>query len=144
MSTNKSIFYLICNKGIIVNLYKPHFLSSHFYFFQPNKRVFYPPTFSPLQPNTHKGKLNIFYPSTNFLSSYFFTPPTKQTLSKRSIIPCRHGNEAIVDGSDVSSGRVKRNEAILCSQVLEEKITTMFSRYRNQLQNFSFSSIKQL
>ena len=143
MSTNKSIFYLLCNKGIIVNLYKSHFLSSHFSF-QPNKRVFYSSTFSPLQPNTHKGKLNIFYPSTNFPSSHFFTPPTKQTFSERSIIPCRHGNEAIVDGSDVSSGRVKRNEAILCSHVLEEKITIMFSRYRNQLQNFSFSSIKQL
>ena len=29
----------LCNKGIIINLYKLHFLSSHF-FFQPNKRVF--------------------------------------------------------------------------------------------------------
>ena len=55
-----------------------HFLSSHFSF-QPNKRVFYPPTFPPLQPNTHEGKINIFYPPT-FPSSYFSTPPTKQTL----------------------------------------------------------------
>ena len=66
MSTNKSIFYLLCNKGMIINLYKPHFLSSHFSF-QSNKRVFYPSTFSPLQPNTHKGKLNIFYPPTFLL-----------------------------------------------------------------------------
>ena len=79
MSTNKSIFYLLCNKGIIVNLYKSHFLSSHFSF-QPNKRVFYSSTFSPLQPNTHEGKLNIFHPPT-FLSSHFSTPPTKRTLS---------------------------------------------------------------
>ena len=61
MSTNKSIFYLLCNKGIIVNLYKLYFLSSHFSF-QPNKRVFHLPIFPPLQPITHKGKLNIFYP----------------------------------------------------------------------------------
>ena len=63
MSTNKSISYLLCNKGIIVNLYKLHFLSSHFSF-QPNKRVFRPPTFPSLQPNTHEGKLNIFHPPT--------------------------------------------------------------------------------
>ena len=79
MSTNKSISQILCNKGIIVNLYKLHFLSSHFSF-QPNKRVFHPPTFSPLQPNTHEGKLNIFYPPTNFLSFHFSTPPTKRTL----------------------------------------------------------------
>ena len=34
MSTNKSISYLLCNNGIIVNLYKLHFLSSHFSFNQ--------------------------------------------------------------------------------------------------------------
>ena len=82
MSTNKSISYLLCNKGIIINLYKLHFQSSHFSF-QPNKRVFYPLTFPSLQLNTHEEKLNIFYPptfhhSTNFPSSS--TPPTKQTL----------------------------------------------------------------
>ena len=85
MSTNKSIFYLLCNKGIIVNLYKLHFLSSPFSF-QPNKRVFHPLTFSSLQPNTHERKLNIFHPPTfssshNFSSSHFSTPPTKWTLS---------------------------------------------------------------
>ena len=63
MSTNKSISYILCNKGIIVNLYKPYFLSSYFSF-QRNKRVFHPPTFSPLQPNTHEGKQNPFYPPT--------------------------------------------------------------------------------
>ena len=87
MSTNKSISYLLCNKGIIINLYKLHFLSSHFSF-QPNKRVFHPSTFPSLQPNTHKGKLNIFHPPTfpssyNFLSFYFSTPPTKQTLNEK-------------------------------------------------------------
>ena len=79
MSTNKFISYLLCNKGRIVNLYKLHFLSSHFSF-QPNKRVFLPPTFPSLQPNTHEGKLNIFYPPTNFPSSQFYTPPSKRTL----------------------------------------------------------------
>ena len=68
MNTNKSISYILCNKGIIVNLYKLHFLSSHFSF-QPNKSVFHPPTFPPLQPNTREGKLNLFYPLT-FPSSH--------------------------------------------------------------------------
>ena len=74
MSTNKSISCILCNKGIIVNLYKLHFPSFPFSL-QPNKRVFHPPTFPPLQPSnqTHEGKLNI--------SSYFSTPSTKQTLS---------------------------------------------------------------
>ena len=68
MSTNKSIFYILCNKGTIVNLYKLHFLS--FYFsFQPNKRVFHPLTCPPLHPNTHERKLNIFYLPT-FPSSH--------------------------------------------------------------------------
>ena len=58
MSTNKFISYLLCNKGIIVNLYKLHFLSSHFSF-QSNKRVFYLPTFPPVQPKTHEGKLRL-------------------------------------------------------------------------------------
>ena len=86
MNTNKSISYLLCNKGITVNLYKLHFLSSHFSF-QPSKRlfnqakiVFHPPSFPSLQPNTHKEKLNIFYPPT-FSSSQFSTPPSKQTLN---------------------------------------------------------------
>ena len=88
MSINKCIFYQLCNKGIMVNLYKLLFLSSHFSF-QPNKRVFHPPTFPSLQPNTHEEKLNIFHPSTflsshNFSSFYFSTPPTKQTLSIRA------------------------------------------------------------
>ena len=84
MSTNKSISYLLCNKGIIVNLYKLHFLSSHFSF-QPNKRVFHSPIFPSLQPNTHEGKLNIFHPPTfsfshDFSSTRFSTLSTKRTL----------------------------------------------------------------
>ena len=85
ISTNKSISCLLCNKGIIVNLYKLYF--SFFSFsLQPNKRVFHPPTFPSLQPNTQEGKLNIFhfptFPSShNFLSFHLSTPLTKQTLS---------------------------------------------------------------
>ena len=60
-------FLLLYNKDIIVNLYKLHFPSSHFSL-QPNKKVFYPPTFPLLQPNTHERKPNLFYPLT-FLSS---------------------------------------------------------------------------
>ena len=84
MSTNKSSSYLLCNKCIIVNLYKLYFPFFSFSL-QPNKRVFHPPTFPSLQPNTQEGKLNIFHPPTfpsshNFPSSHFSTPPSKQTL----------------------------------------------------------------
>ena len=51
MSINKITSNILCNKGIIVNLYKLYFPSFHFSF-QPNKRVFHSPTFPPLQPNT--------------------------------------------------------------------------------------------
>ena len=63
MSTNKSISYILYNKGIIVNLYKLYFPSFPFSL-QPNKRVFHPPTFLPLKPNTQEKKLNIFHPPT--------------------------------------------------------------------------------
>ena len=84
MSVNKSVSYILYNNDIIVNLYKLHFSSSHFSLL-PNKKNFHPPTFPPLQPNTHEEKPNIFYPltfpsPTNFSSFYFSTPPTKQTL----------------------------------------------------------------
>ena len=68
-------FPLLYNKDIIINLYKLHFPSSPFSL-QSNKKVFYPPTFPPHQPNTHKGKPNFFYPPT-FSFSHFSTPPTK-------------------------------------------------------------------
>ena len=63
MSINKFISYILCNKGIIVNLSKLHF-SSFYFSFQPNKRVFHFLTFLPLQPNTQEKKLNIFHPPT--------------------------------------------------------------------------------
>ena len=74
VSANKSISYLLCNKGIIVNLYKLYF-SSFPFSLQPNKRVFHPLTFPSLQPNTQEGKLNIFYPF------HLSTPPTKWILN---------------------------------------------------------------
>ena len=75
MSTNKSISYLLCNKGRIVNLYKLHFLSSHFSF-QPNKRVFHPPTFPSLQPHTHiRGKTKYFISSHFSIISLTFHLP---------------------------------------------------------------------
>ena len=82
MSLNKVVSYILCNKDIIVNLYKLHFLSSPFSL-QPNKKVFHPPTLPPLQPNTHEGKPNLFHPPTNFPFSHFSTPPTKWTLKER-------------------------------------------------------------
>ena len=88
MSINKSISYILYNKGIIVNLYKLHFLSFIFSL-QSNKRGFHPSTFQSLQPNTQKGKSYILYSPTfpsshNFLFFYFFTPPTEGTLSLRT------------------------------------------------------------
>ena len=69
MSANKFISYILCNKGIIVNLYKLHFSSSHFSL-QPNKRNFHPPTFPPLQPHM-RGKTKYF------IFSHFLTPSIK-------------------------------------------------------------------
>ena len=80
MSTNKSISYLLYNNDIIVNLYKLHFLSFPFSL-QPNKRVLYPLTFPPLQPNTQEGKPNIFYFSTFPSSHNFLSHSSNQTDS---------------------------------------------------------------
>ena len=86
MSTKKIISYILCNKGIRINLYKLHFLSFNFSP-QPNKEFFISLTFPPLQLNTHKEKLKfsiipLFHPPTNFLFSYFSTPPTKLIQTK--------------------------------------------------------------
>ena len=97
MNINKYISYLLCNKGIIVNLYKLNFSSFHFSL-QPSKRVFHPLTFPPLQPNIQEGKLNIFHPSPflsshNFPSSHFSTSPTKQSLNEKRAKCVRHIEE---------------------------------------------------
>ena len=84
MSVNIFISYILYNKDIIVNLYKLHFSSSHFSL-QPNNKVFHSPTFPLLQPNTHEGKPNLFYPPT-FPSSRFSTLPTKRTLKVVKIL----------------------------------------------------------
>ena len=63
MSVNIYISYILYNKDIIVNLYKLHFPSFSFPL-QPNKKVFHPPTFPSLQPNTHERKPNLLYPPT--------------------------------------------------------------------------------
>ena len=78
MSTNKFISYILCNKGIIVNLSKLHF-SSFYFSFQPNKRVFHFLTFLPLQPNTQEGKINIFHHPT-FSSSNQTDPKFNNTF----------------------------------------------------------------
>ena len=74
----------------MVNLYQLYFSSSHF-LSQLNKKVFHPSTFSPFQPNTNEGKLNLFYHPTfsssyNFLSSHFSIFPTKRTLREKLIL----------------------------------------------------------
>ena len=63
MSINKYISYLVCNKGIIVNLYKLNFPSFHF-FSQTKQKSFSP--------------------------SHFSTPPTKHTRGKTKYFPSSH------------------------------------------------------
>ena len=59
----------------------------YYFFSKPNKRVFYLFTFLPSQPNTYERKSNFFYPpSPHFLSSHFFTLPTK----KKKVTVQRH------------------------------------------------------
>ena len=81
MSTNKSISYVLCNKGIIINLYKLHF-SSFPFSLQLNKRIFHLPTFPPFRPNTQEGKPNIFYPFTFPSSHNFLSHSSYQTNSQ--------------------------------------------------------------
>ena len=75
MSTKKIIYYILRNKSIRINLYKLHFYPPTF-FLNQTKELFIPPTFPPLQPNTHNEKLNfsiipLFHLFTNFLSAHF-------------------------------------------------------------------------
>ena len=81
ISINKFISYILCNKGIIVNLYKLHFPSSSFSL-QPNKKVFHPPNFPLPQPNTQEGKLNIFHPPTIFHPPIFSLLQPNKALKK--------------------------------------------------------------
>ena len=55
-----------------VNLYKQHFLSSHF-LSQPNKGVFDSSTFPSFKPNTYNRKLNLF-PPISYLPTIFYHP----------------------------------------------------------------------
>ena len=94
-------FPLLYNKDIIVNLYKLHFLFSHFSL-QPNKKVFHPPTFPPLQPIIHKGKPNLFYHplflsnQTKKFSTLLFFHPSNQTHLREnqifSVLPLFHSS----------------------------------------------------
>ena len=80
MSTNKSISYLLCNKGIIVNLYKLHFQSSHFcfksLFFSTKQKSFLSFHFSTL-PTKHTREKTKYFLSSHFsILLLFFHPPT--------------------------------------------------------------------
>ena len=76
------IISLLYNKDIIVNLCKLHFSSSHFSL-QPNKKVFHPLTFPPLQPNTHEGKSNLFYSPTFPFSLLIFYASSIYTIKPK-------------------------------------------------------------
>ena len=73
-------FPLLYNKDIIINLYKLHFPSSIFSL-QPNKNVFHPFIQTHIRENQIFSIPLLFHPPTNFLFSYFSTPPIKQTLN---------------------------------------------------------------
>ena len=79
MSTNKSISYLLYNKGILVNLYKLYLLFSYFFFFNQAKEFFtfslFHLPFSPLQLNTCKKKSNFF-----ILLLFYFSNQTDLNL----------------------------------------------------------------
>ena len=65
-----------------VNLYKLHYLSSHF-LFQPNKRFFYPPNQTQMSE-----KLNIFYSL-----SYLILPLFHHLKQTDSLYLCFHPNQ---------------------------------------------------
>ena len=90
----KKLFLILCNRGTRVILYKLYFLCFHFSS-QPNKWVFHLSIFLLLKPITQEWKLNLFYPFTflsfpHFLSTHFFTPPTKRTLRLHLMSPISH------------------------------------------------------
>ena len=73
-------FPLLYNKDIIVNLYKLYFPSSTFSL-KSNKKFFHPSNQTHIRENQIFSIPLLFHPPTNFLSSYFSTPPIKQTLN---------------------------------------------------------------
>ena len=83
-SPTRLTFPLLYNKDIIINLYKLHFSSSAFS--PKKKRKFSTLALFHLSNQTHVREnqifyvLPLFYPPTNFPSSHFSIPPTKQTL----------------------------------------------------------------
>ena len=90
----RKLFLVLCNRGVIVILYKLYFLSFHFSS-QPNKWVFHSSTFPHPKPNTQERKLNLFYPPTfiflpHFLFPHFSTISTKWTLRLNFMSPISH------------------------------------------------------
>ena len=78
MRINKFISYILCNKGIIINLHKLHFPS--FPFFSPTKqKSFLSSHFSTLPTKHIRGKTTIFF----ILS--FFHPPTFPLLHPNGV-----------------------------------------------------------
>ena len=80
MRINKFISYLLCNKGIVVNLHKLHF--SFFSFFSPTtQKIFLSSHFFTSSTKHIRGKTKYFSFFHNFLSSHFSTPSSKRSLS---------------------------------------------------------------
>ena len=72
------------------------FISTSFSILSNKQISFSSLQFSILPSNTNGRKLNLFYPLTflsflHFLSSQFFTPPTKQTLTNLNLTHKWHG-----------------------------------------------------
>ena len=80
MRINKFISYLLCNKGIVVNLHKLHF--SSFSFFSPTKQKSFLSSHFSTPSTKHIREKTKYFPSFhNFLSSHFSTPSSKRSLS---------------------------------------------------------------
>ena len=89
MSTNKFIFYILYNKGIIINLYKLHFPSFPFF---PTKQKSFPLSHfsTPLTKYT-KGKTKYFSSFHNFSSIFSLLKPNEPLVEALDGSVCRAG-----------------------------------------------------
>ena len=84
MRINKFISYILCNKGIIVNLHKLHFPS--FPFFSPTKQKSFLSSHFSTPPTKHiRGKITIFSILSLFHLLTIFHPPTFPLLHPNGV-----------------------------------------------------------
>ena len=89
MRINKFISYILCNKGIIVNLYKLHVLS--FPFLSPTKQKSFLSSHFSTPPTKHiRGKTTIFSILSLFHPPTIFHPPTFPLLHPNKVLEQLH------------------------------------------------------